>query len=679
MTQPSFAGLVAGLDHSIRPQDDLFRHVNNTWMDANDIPADKPRTGTFDMLRDQAELDARALVEAEVARAHALTEPDADPEEKRAFEGTDAHKIALFYESFMDEDRIEGIGASALDDDFAIIDEATDRAALDLAVGRLMATNVSAPFAWTVESNPDTPTQYITWLAQDGLGLPDEAYYRSEEYAEYLEKYENFIPLLYSLATGENDAVSKDAARDILNFEKAIAAHHMTVVEARDADKTHNIIAWDAFIDSAPGFDWATVLDALGLNAEIAPEFMVMNPDALRGFAAEWAKAELSVLKTYLRWQVILSRARYLNKDIVQAHFNFYGKTLSGVEEMRDRWKRGLDFVDGAIGFAVGKLFVDTHFPPRSKEIMGQLVADLLEAYRQSISALDWMTDETREKALAKLSTFRTKIGYPDSWRDYSALEASDSLMSNVRNIARFEINRQFAKLGGPIDRDEWLMTPHTVNAYYHPLVNEIVFPAAILRPPFFDPDADAALNYGAIGAVIGHEIGHGFDDQGSKYDGDGRLNNWWTDADRSEFEKRTGNLVSQYNAYIPAQLGPDSPHHVNGELTLGENIGDLGGLSIALKAYDIAMKRDGHASAAQADVIDGYTGIQRVFLSWAQAWQSKVRDEYAIQMLAIDPHSPAEFRCNGVVKNIDAFAEAFDVHEGDALYLAPEQRVRIW
>ena len=372
------------------------------------------------------------------------------------------------------------------------------------------------------------------------------------------------------------------------------------------------------------------------------------------------------------------ARAPYLTEEIDDADFDFYGRVLRGTVEQRERWKRGVRFVQGALGEAVGKEYVARHFPPSHKERMLRLVDDLLEAYRQSIRALDWMGDETKRRALEKCDSFVAKIGYPDEWRDYSALRIGDDLLDNARASARFKVARDFAKLGEDMDRSEWLMSPQTVNAYYNPLWNEIVFPAAILQFPFFDPDRDDALNYGAIGAVIGHEIGHGFDDQGSKFDANGAIDNWWTDEDRRAFEERTSALVTQYDAYVPAQFDPDSPHHVRGALTLGENIGDLGGVSIGLKAYGIALARQGR-TYADAPVIDGYTGVQRFFLSYARVWQSKDRTEALTKQIATDPHSPDEFRTNGVVKNVDAFAEAFGVTEGDALYLPPEERVRIW
>ncbi|MDP9806877.1 putative endopeptidase [Trueperella bonasi] len=661
--------IIDAINADVRPQDDLYRHVNGLWLSEAEIPADQSSTGGFTDLRLQAERDVRDILDEITAKVN--EDPD-------TYEGSEIRKIADLYDSFMDVDRVNGLGAAPLQADFDLIREARDKDDLEIVVGRLYAIGVPMPFELDIHADRNNPSQYIPWLYQSGLGLPDEAYYREDAYAEYREKYRDFIPTLYSLATGEDDTAAKAAAEHIMDFETKLASHHMSVVDSRDADKTNNVMTFDELKEKAPGFDWDAAFDAMDLWPSNAPNFLVMTPDALAGFGEEWQRADLEQLKVYLHWRAILARVPFLSEEIVQANFNFYGKVLSGTEQIRDRWKRGVSLVNSVLGEAVGKVYVERHFPPDHKAKMEQLVADLVAAYDDSIRNLDWMTDATKEKALAKLGKIVTKIGYPEEWRDYSKLEITDALVSNVRAAARFEHDRQISKLGTEVDRTEWFMNPQTVNAYYSPVGNEIAFPAAILQPPFFDADADPAYNYGGIGAVIGHEIGHGFDDQGSKYDGEGRLNNWWTDEDREEFEKRTKALVGQYEQYTPAQLG-DSEHHVNGEFTLGENIGDLGGLSIALKAYDIAMEREGHGGCEGAPEIEGYTGIQRVFLNWARIWKTKVRDEIAIQYLAIDPHSPAEFRCNGVVKNVDAFAEAFDVAEGDELWLDPEERVRIW
>jgi putative endopeptidase len=418
----------------------------------------------------------------------------------------------------------------------------------------------------------------------------------------------------------------------------------------------------------APLAGWLTALDVPdGAFAEV----VVREPSFVEGVGRLLVADRLDSWTDWLRWQLIRSTAPYLTKEVVEANFEFYGKTLTGTPELRARWKRGVSVVEGSLGEAVGRIYVERHFSPAAKTAMDALVAKLIEAYRGSIQSLEWMTEETRGRALDKLAKFTPKIGYPDRWRDYSSLEiVPDDLLANIRAVTEFEFQRELGKIGKPIDRSEWFMTPQTINAYYNPGFNEIVFPAAILQYPFFDEKRDAAANFGAIGAVIGHEIGHGFDDQGSQYDGDGRLTNWWTDADRAAFEARTSALIAQYDALEPAQL---PGHHVNGALTIGENIGDLGGLAIAWKAYLLFL--DG----AESPMIDGMTGAERFFLSWAQAWQVKLRDEEALRLLSIDPHSPNEFRCNQIVRNIDVFYETFAVKESDELWLNPEDRVTIW
>jgi putative endopeptidase len=477
---------------------------------------------------------------------------------------------------------------------------------------------------------------------------------------------------MFALVYGGSPDSHADTAAGIVALETRIASAHWDVVKRRDADLTYNLRTFADLPSEAPGFDWAGWVTALGTSPENVAEVVVRQPDVLTAFAALWSSVDIDDWKRWLRWRVISSRAAMLTDELVAENFDFYGRTLSGTEQIRDRWKRGVALVENLMGDVVGKLYVERHFPPGAKARMDELVANLREAYRVSISDLAWMTPETRERALAKLDKFTPKIGYPVRWRDYSALTIDrGDLYGNYRRGQVVSTDRELAKLGGPVDRDEWFMTPQTVNAYYNPGMNEIVFPAAILQPPFFDADADDAANYGGIGAVIGHEIGHGFDDQGAKYDGDGNLVDWWTDDDRAEFGTRTKALIAQYEDFVPRELSPGQ--HVNGAFTVGENIGDLGGLSIALLAYQLSL------GGREAPVIDGLTGVQRVFYGWAQVWRTKSRTAEAIRRLATDPHSPPEFRCNGVIRNMDAFYEAFDVDDGDELYLDPQQRVRIW
>jgi putative endopeptidase len=467
---------------------------------------------------------------------------------------------------------------------------------------------------------------------------------------------------------------SQTAAR-IVALESKLAAAHWDVVKRRDADLTYNLRTFADLQADAAGFDWSGWVNALGGTPDAVAELVVRQPDYLTAFAELWRSADLTEWRRWLSWKLIHARAELLTDALVAEDFAFYGRTLTGAEEIRERWKRGVSLVESMLGDAVGKLYVQRYFPPEAKARIDALVANLREAYRVSINDLDWMTPQTRQRALAKLDKFTAKVAYPTKWRDYSKLVIDrGDLYGNYRRGYAVNYDRELAKLGGPVDRDEWFMTPQTVNAYYNPGMNEIVFPAGILQPPFFDPDADDAANYGGIGGVIGHEIGHGFDDQGAKYDGDGNLVNWWTDDDRVEFGTRTKALIEQYDSYTPRTLASHhGPPHVQGAFTVGENIGDLGGLSIALLAYQLSL------NGQPAPVIDGLTGVQRVFYGWAQVWRTKSRDAEAIRRLAVDPHSPPEFRCNGVVRNVDAFYDAFDVGEDDALYLDPQSRVRIW
>jgi putative endopeptidase len=504
-----------------------------------------------------------------------------------------------------------------------------------------------------------------------GLGLPDESYYREEKYADFRDAYVPYIAEMLRFA-GWSQADSEAHAAQIMEFETELAKHHWNVVDSRDAEKTYNLHAFDALQGLTPSFNWSAWLEGMQVKSDLLFESVVMMPSFFSGFASLFTAENESRIKLWLSWQVINSMAPYLSDDFVNTRFAFYGTKLTGQPEMRARWKRGVQLVEGSLGEAVGKIYVEKHFPPASKARMDELVKWLIEAYRESITHLDWMTEETKQKALIKLDKFNPKIGYPNKWKDYSSLVIKrDDLVGNVRRSSAWDTDREAAKIGAPIDRDEWFMTPQTVNAYYNPGFNEIVFPAAILQPPFFSAETDDAINFGGIGAVIGHEIGHGFDDQGSKYDGDGALVSWWTDEDRTAFEERTKILIEQYDELVPEGLSDE--YKVNGALTIGENIGDLGGITIAYKAYIMSLQ------GAEPPVIDGKTAAERFFLSWGQIWRGKSREEIAIQRLATDPHSPAEFRCNQIARNFDEFYAAFDVTEEDAMWLEPARRVSIW
>ena len=643
------------LDPAIRPADDLFRHVNGKWMARTEIPSDKARYGSFYVLAEEAEKAVRdIIVEAQDAAA-----------------GTEEAKVGDLYSSFMDEKRIDERAWSALQADFEAIGGLTDIPSFVAELGRLARLGAGGFLQAFVDNDPGNPERYLVFLEQGGIGLPDESYFTDDKFAEIRTAYRAHLERMLEMS-GLADAGA--AAQRVFDLETAIAAHHWDNVKTRDSQATYNPMHWaefEALAGAGRGGLLGSWLAALDVPPGSFTEVVVREPSYVEGLAGLLDESRIDAWRDWLRWQVIRSAAPYLHDEVVNANFDFYGKTLTGTPELRARWKRGVSVVEGAMGEAVGRIYVERHFSQDAKVAMDDLVANLVAAYRASIETLDWMTPATRERALDKLNKFTPKIGYPVKWRDYSALHiVPDDLLANVRATTEFEFQRELGKIGKPIDRDEWFMTPQTINAYYNPGFNEIVFPAAILQYPFFDEARDAAANYGAIGAVIGHEIGHGFDDQGSQYDGDGRLTDWWTADDKAAFEARTASLIAQYDALEPAQL---PGHHVKGDLTIGENIGDLGGLGIAWKAYLLSL--DG----AEPPVVEGLTGAQRFFLSWAQAWQIKLRDEEALRLLSIDPHSPNEFRCNQIVRNIDVFYSTFDVGPSDKLWLDPKDRVTIW
>jgi putative endopeptidase len=582
--------------------------------------------------------------------------------------GSDEQKIADLYADFLDVDRVERLGHEPLTPLLQAVDAITDRDDLVRTVGEFERRGVPGFFGSFVDTDQGDSTRYLLYLNQGGLSLPDESYYSEERFAQIRTDYLAHLTRMLGLAGLANPA---EQAHRVLEIETRLATAHWSRVASRDATATYNLLGRDELLAAAPELPWGTWLEALGGQDRVLDEVVVRQPSFFHALSSELVDADLDAWKAWLRWRVVHAAAPYLNEAFVEENFDFYGRTLTGAPELRARWKRGVALVESALGEALGRLYVAEHFPPRAKERMSELVANVVEAYRQRMRDLSWMTPTTRARALEKLEAFTPKIGYPEAWRDYAALDiVSGDLLGNVARAAAFETDRQLGKIGHPVDTGEWFMTPQTVNAYYNPGMNEIVFPAAILQPPFFDPDADDAVNYGGIGAVIGHEIGHGFDDQGSKYDGQGNLHNWWTDDDRAEFDQRSAALIEQYDGYEPV----DTPgHHVNGALTVGENIGDLGGLAIAAHAYRLSL--DGQ----EAPVIDGMTGMQRLLFGWAQVWRGKVRPEERIRLLAIDPHSPEEFRCNGTVRNVPEFHEAFATTEGDHLWLAPADRVAIW
>ena len=641
-------------DTDIHPGDDLYLHMNGRWLGRSPIPDDKARFGAFTILAEDAEKAVRKILEES---AHAPA-------------GSEARKAGDLYASFMNDKRIEQRGLTPL---HAVLEEinrahSQGRDALLATLGRLERSGSEGLWQLFIDNDPGDPERYVIFIEQGGIGLPDESYYREDAFRDVRDAYRAHLERVFDLI-GLDDSAAR--AERVLAMETELASHHWDNVRSRDAEATYNPHSLKELTASLEGLSLDMWREASGIGKDKLAQVIVRQPSFVHALASLWETQSRDALRDWMSWGVIRSYSPYLTADVAEAHFDFFGRTLSGTPKMRPRWKRAVSFVEGVMGEAVGKLYVEQHFPPEAKAQMDDLVGTLLEAYRASIESLDWMSDETKKRALEKLATFNPKIGYPSQWRDYSSLEVSaDDLWENVLAGNEFEFQRELKKIGSPLDRDEWFMTPQTVNAYYNPGFNEIVFPAAILQYPFFDPDRDAASNYGAIGAVIGHEIGHGFDDQGSRFDGHGRLHNWWTDKDRAAFEQRTRVLIDQFNALSPKDL---PGHTVNGELTIGENIGDLGGLAIAWKAYLLSLE------GAEPPVVDGLSAKERFFLSWAQSWKLAVRTEEAQRLLQIDPHAPSEFRCNQIARNLDEFYEAFGVTEEHELWLDPKDRVSIW
>ena len=616
------------------------------------MPEDKARYGTFDVLNDMSEEAIREILE----------------ESRTAPEGSEARKVGDLYSSFLDEEAINARGARPLVDRLAQVESVTAINELLALIGRLQRRGIGGFYAVFVDNDPGDPDRYVTLLEQGGLSLPDESYYREEHFASIREAFVAHVARMLDLAGLSNTA---DRAKRIFDLETQIAAGHRNNVDSRDSEKTYNLMPWAEASELFGDVRLELWHNALESPVGSFDEVVLRQPSFASAVGALFNDANLEAWKDWLAWQVIAGDAPFLSREFVDEHFDFYGRTLTGAESIRPRWKRAVALVEGAMGEATGKIYVERHYPPEVKARMDVLVANLVEAYRQSITDLEWMGEATRQRALEKLDAFTPKIGYPVRWRDYTTLRVdANDVLANVRAASEFEFTRNLTKIGKPVDRDEWFMTPQMVNAYYNPGFNEVVFPASILQPPFFDPDRDEAANYGAIGSVIGHEIGHGFDDQGSKFDGTGKLADWWEPSDRAAFEERTKALIEQYDVLSP-KLTPGL--HVNGALTVGENIGDLGGLSIAWKAYLISLDGD------DSPVIDGLTGAQRFFFAWVQTWRLKARKEEVERLLAIDPHSPDEFRGNQIVRNIDEFYESFDVTENDAMWLEPSARVTIW
>jgi predicted metalloendopeptidase len=642
------------VDPSVRAQDNFFEHLNGKWLKTIAIPADKSSWGSFMELRENTQPQLRAIIEKAAAQ--------------HAAKGTDEQRIGDFYTSFMDEARLEQLGMTPLNGELAKIAAIKDKSELPAVFAHMNQLGVNTPYDFGIHLDNKDATKYVADISQGGLGMPDRDYYLKADDQKLSDTRAKYLAHVRNLLAMAGDQHAAENAKAIVALETEIARAQWTKVELRDPVKAYNKVDLARLGDVAPGWDWNTWLKGTGIEGKVS-YVIVSQPTYLKGFADIAARTPLETWKSYLQAHLIDSYASYLNKAFADEHFAFYGKTLSGVAEMAPRWKRGVGAVDGAMGESVGKLYVTEYFPAERKARIERLVSNLLAAMKQDIDTLDWMSPATKKEAQVKLSKFTVKIGYPNQWKDYSRLVVDKGdLVGNVMRARALHFDRELNKLGKPIDRAEWEMTPQTVNASYDPEYNEILFPAAILQPPFFDANADDAVNYGGIGSVIGHEISHGFDDQGAQYDGDGNLRDWWTAADHKKFEAKTRALVAQYDAYeaVPG-------YHVNGALTLGENIGDNSGLAIAYKAYHLSLK------GKKAPVIDGLTGDQRFYMGFGQVWRSKMRDAMQIMLIKTNPHSPGQFRANGTVKNQPGFYEAFGVKPGDKMYLAPKDRVIIW
>ncbi len=651
-TQPAigeFGFDMAGMDRSVRPGADFNLFANGTYLRDTAIPADRTSYGAFHVLHDRSQENLKTLIEESAANPSA---------------SEDAARIGAFYSSFMDEAATERLGAGPLQADLAEVRAADTHQKMARLMGQSQAAFGGTIFGLQIFEDLQDASKTSAYVVQDGLGMPDRDYYLEDSFAAQKAAYQAYVAEALNLAGWPDH---EQAAADIVAFETRLAEHHWTAVQNRQIDKIYNPTTVADLTTAAPGFDWTAWADGAGVSH--VPTLIAANNTAFPGMARVFAETPIETLQSWQAFNVISQASPYLSSAFVDNRFNFYGKTLGGQPENQPRWKRGVATVDGSLGEVLGREYVARHFPAESKAQMEELVANLRAAMTERIRDLEWMSPETKEQALYKMSRFGVKIGYPDEWREYDGLKLEPGdLYGNVERSAAFEWAFNLDKLGKPVNPLEWAMTPQTVNAYYNPVRNEIVFPAAILQAPFFDPNADPAINYGGIGAVIGHEITHGFDDQGRKTDGDGALRDWWTAEDAAKFEERAKVLGAQYSA-----LSPLEGVNVNGDLTMGENIADLGGLLLALDAYHMSL------NGQPAPVINGLTGDQRVFLGWAQVWRTKIRDEALRQQVTVDPHAPGQYRAGATVRNIDAWYAAFGVEPGDEQYLAPEARARIW
>jgi putative endopeptidase len=643
---------LSGFDRAVRPQDDLYRFAGGAWLANTPIPPDRSNYGSFIILDDKAQEEVKQLI---IAASEQADRPL----------GSDAQKVGDFYRAYMDTARVESLGLAPLREELARIDAISTARDVARYIGHTQRIAVAQPFAWFSSPDAKNSSLYVGSLFQNGLTMPDRDYYISPDakYGKFRAAFATYVENMLARA-GERDA--KSAAARIAALETRIANYQWTKTQNRDPVKTYNPMTLPEYQKLAPGFDWLAFFE--GMQAPVQ-KLDISQPSFITGIAQLVRTVPVSDWRAYFKFQLLDDYAPALSAQFADLEFDFHQKTLNGVPEPRPRWRRAVDSMDGNMGELVGKMFVESHFGAAAKQRMLQLVDNLLEAFDGSIDSLEWMSANTRTEAKKKLSKITVKIGYPDTWRDYGALQIrADDLVGNLTRAAQFQHDRQVKRAGGPVDKGEWLMTPQTVNAYYNPTTNEITFPAAILRWPFFDMEADDAVNYGGIGSVIGHEISHAFDDSGRQFDGDGNLRDWWTAEDGAKFKQRASQLVKQFAGYKVLDNRP-----LNGELTLGENIGDLSGMAVAFKAYKLSL------AGKQAPVIDGFSGEQRFFLGWAQVWRRKYRDEELLKRLVTDPHSPSEFRANGPTSNIDAFHDAFGVQPGDRMYRPPEERVKIW
>jgi predicted metalloendopeptidase len=643
-------------DHGVRPQDNFYQYVNGKWLANIEIPADRPAYGAASKLYDDVQKKLAEILEGLSTTAIVGSA------------GSDESKIGALYGSFLDEARIERLGAQPLAAELARIAAVRSKSQLPELVAHLQKIGVTVPFSITVRPDSRDITRYSADLQQDGLGLPDRDYYVKNDATTLrliVREYQQHIQTVLALL-GDRDAAGEATA--IVSLETRLAKVQWDKRDSADAQKTYNSVGVEQLESIAPGFGWRRYLTAVGID-RAASYLIGSEPSYLRSFAQLVGQAPLSSWKAYFRWHLLSDFSPYLSKPYADAAFDFFGTTLQGIPQNQSRQRRGLLLVDQYMGQALGRLYVRGNFPASSKARAEQLVGNLLEAFRREIGTLGWMGDDTKQQAQLKLSRITIKIGYPNRWRDYSALKIqANDLVGNVMRAASFEFERRLSKLGRPIDRGDWDGTPQAVNASYNPQNNEIMFPAAILQPPFFDAGVDDAANYGGIGMVIGHELSHAFDDQGSQYDGDGKLRDWWTTEDHSRFDALTQPLIDEYDHFMPLR-----GRQINGKRTLNENIADNAGLAIALKAYHLSLNE------RTAPVIDGLTGDQRFFMGFAQAWREKLRDSFAVEMIESDPHAISYVRVLGTLINQTAFYDTFDVEQGDAMYLPPEKRVVIW